>query len=206
MTTARELAARHGMQTADTIPPPKTGAAAWGSGLDQLKLTPEQLKIFKKVKPVALNLVGTDGPISVTLWDRATGQVTKRLGHNRGVWPMRWNKSGSHTDTATQTYNKSPFVFVGTQLRMWFEADAFARHLLPEVTELLLHLSEQAMGTELINEYVDVGPDFLLPEFEGEMISRAEKHRCIVRTDDELVSWLERIRRDDHLLAELGGR
>ena len=206
MTKVKELASRYGLSTADSVPPPRSGDDAWGSGLPPLKLTPEQLAVFKRLRPCALCLVGTDGPVSVTLWDPASGNVVKRLGHNRGVWPMRVAKTTSPADTVTNTYNKSPFVYVGTQVRLWLDSEDHFKRLAPSVGELLAYLSEQAMGAGLFNNFVDLGADLQLEVLEGKIAEKARRYGWACRTDDELVAWLERLRREDHLLAEIEGR
>lgn len=205
MTSARELAALYGLTTADTLTPRRAGAEGWGSVLPPLQLTSEQQKIFKRESPHALCLVGTDVPISATRWDAATGQPLSRIGDNRGVWPMRLAKTGSHRDTVTDSYNKSPVFVIGVQMRFWLPSDEHVKRLAAEIEVLLAYLSEEAMGTPLINGFLDLGADLHLANLEGEILSRAERHHWPCRTDTELVRWLEHIRREDQLLDELEG-
>lgn len=209
MTTAGDLARHYaelGLSTADTLPPRRSHADPWGSVLPPLHLTSEQQRIFKRVSPHALCLVGTDAPISAARWDAATGQPLNRIGDNRGVWPMRLAKTGSHRDTVTDSYNKSPVFVIGVQMRFWLPSDEHVKRLAAEIEELLRYLSEQAMGTPLINGFLDLGADLHLPTLEGEILSRAERHRWPCRTDAELVRWLEAIRREEQLLDEIEGR
>lgn len=203
MMNARELAALYGITTAEMLAPKRSGTEGWGSVLPALQLTSEQLKFFKRVSPHALCLVGTDVPVSSARWDAATGQPLNRIGDNRGVWPMRLAKTGSHRDTVTDSYNKSPVFVIGVQMRFWLPSDEHVKRLAAEIEELLGYLSEQAMGTPLINGFMDLGADLHLPNLEGEILSRAERHRWPCRTDAELVRWLEHIRREEQLLDEL---
>lgn len=206
MSTARELARRYNVTTADTLPPVPTGDDAWGSGLPPLKLTAEQLEKFRELKPCALCLVGTDGPVSVTLWNPSTGNVIKRLGHNRGVWPFRIAKTSSPSDTVTSSYNKSPVMFVGTQVRLWLDSEEHVKRLAAVAAEVMSNLAEQAMGAGLINGFIDLGPELLLPELEADLVEKARRRGWMCRNDDELVSWLERLLREKHLLEGIEGR
>lgn len=207
-TTARDLARHYaslGLGTADELPPLPSGEDAWGTVLDALKLTDEQLRIFKKMKPHALCLVGTSGPISATLMTPA-GHVTKRLGHNRGCWPMRSALSGSHKDTITATYDKAAAWRTGVQVRLWLDSEEHARRLALEVGDLLGHMAREAMGTPMLNGFHDVGPDLQMEMLEGDIVEKARRRGWHCRTDDELVAWLERLRREDQLLERIEGR
>ncbi|MCV0371100.1 hypothetical protein [Filomicrobium sp.] len=205
MTTAQELAAHYGLATADTLPPLPSGEEAWGTVLPPLKLTPGQLKLFKKFKPHALCIVGTDGPVSTNLLT-PEGRIKKRIGgHNSGYWQMRTATTGSHKDTVTANYDKAPDRRTGVQIRLWLRTEEHAKRLERKVLALIEHYAEEAMGTPLLNGFVDVGPQFRFEILEGEILSRAAQEGYGVRNDRELVAWLEKIRREEDLLEGVGG-
>lgn len=143
------------------------------------------------MSPHALCVVATDGPLSMTLYD-ALGGVKKRLGHNRGFWPVKLASSGAWKDTVSSTYDKFPSVFLGTQFRVWCESDQHEIRLAHKVSEMLGVLAEQALGVDLDKDFRDVGPEFSLPMFEMEIHALAERLGLRVWDDDGLVRELER--------------
>jgi hypothetical protein len=102
---------------------PPQPRASEGEGMKgQQPLTRDQKLAFDALAPAALCLVATDGPVSMTLYDRS-GAVVRRIGHNRGVWPAKVARTCSWKDTVTTTHDKSPFHFFGVQFRAWCLTD-----------------------------------------------------------------------------------
>ncbi|SDP39879.1 hypothetical protein SAMN04488061_2853 [Filomicrobium insigne] len=203
MTTAQELAAHYGLATADTLPPrPKYETSP---ALGRLELTSRQRAIFDEMRPVALCVVASAGPVSAQLQDPLSGRITRRFGGNRGCWPLRLARTTSPSDTVTSNWNKDPFSEFGVVVRLWLRTGEHYKRLAVQVQGLVEHLSDEAMGEPLLNGWLDMGPDLHLPTLEGEILSRAERLRFSARTDRELVAWLEQIRREEDLLEGVGG-
>lgn len=193
--TIPDLAARYGLTTADTLParlaPPEDHQAAV-----RAKWSPQKRVKFRQLGMCALHVVGTAGPVSMTLYD-ALGNVTRRIGHNRGVWPVRLARSSSWKDTVTTTYNRSPFVWTGTQIRVWCRNDAEEKRLALAVADKLGAMAEEAMGAELLGDFVDVGPEIDFALLEMDIHAIAERLGLTVLDDDGLSRLLDRLVAED---------
>jgi hypothetical protein len=131
-------------------------------------------RAFREMGPAALCIVATDGPVSVVTYDER-GNVAARFGHNRGCWPALLARTASWADTITKNYNKSPFFWIGVQIRVWASSVEKRDRLAEAVTDLLAHMSEEAMGATLLNGYRDIGPEIDLALLEMEIQGIAER-------------------------------
>lgn len=189
MTITRELAERYGLVTADQLPPrPKP---VEDHGRLRARWSHQKKAAFRTLGPHALCVVATDGPVSVTVFDGE--RATRRFGHNRGCWPVRIATSGSWDDTVTATYNRSPFVWTGVQIRLWTPSDAHAKSLALGVGDLLQTMAEETMGAQLINGYVDLGPDLDFAMLEMQIAALAERLRIAIWDDDGLSRHLDQV-------------
>lgn len=160
--------------------------------LQRHRLSSDVAAELRRWGPHALVVVGTEGPLSVTLLE-AGGQVVKRrFGHNRGVWPMRLASSAAWKDTVTATYDKSPFAWTGALIRVWCASDAHAGRLAVGVADLMGRLSEEAAGAELRSGWTDLGPDLQPALLEMEIHALAGRLGFEAWDDDGLLRELER--------------
>lgn len=187
-TTPAALAEQYDLQCAADLPPrpkpPEDHAAV------RARWPADVRAEFKRMSPHALCVVATDGPLSMTLYD-ALGGVRRRLGHNRGFWPVRLATTGQWKDAVTTTYNRFPCVFLGTQIRVWCRTDAHEMRLAHAVAEAIGVLAEHALGVDLDKGFSDVGPEFSLKMFEMEVHALAERLGLETWDDDGLKRELE---------------
>lgn len=157
---------------------------------------------FEYLEPAALCLVASDGPVSITLWGRDGS--TKRLGHNRGIWPAKLAKTTQVKDTVTANYNKGLF-FIGTQFRIWCLGKAERDKLGMAVLELIADRAEEHGGLdELDNGFEDLGPDLDMSFFEMECHGIADRLGLVHWDDDGMERFLDRV--DARVLALTGGK
>jgi hypothetical protein len=204
MPTPRDLAAAYGLSTADALPPrPKPPDDA---GALRTRWSAEKRLAFSTLRPAALCLVATDGPVSVTLWHRDGGEA-RRIGHNRGVWPAKIARTGAWKDTVTTTYDRNPFFWVGTQCRWWCATDKARDALAAGVVDLLTARAEEFGASDaLLNGFVDLGAEIDLAILEMEVFAIAERLRLQAWDDDGLSVFLDRVvRRAQTLRAESRG-
>jgi hypothetical protein len=203
MPTAREIAAAHGLETADALPPrPRPQDDEAGV---RARWSPEKKLAFRSLDPAALCLVATDGPVSVTIFDRAGGVVT-RLGHNQGVWPAKIARTGAWKDTVTATYDRNPFFWIGTQCRWWCATSEQRDKLATHVLELLSARAAEGCAEPLLNGFVDLGADVDLSILEMEVAAMAERLRFQLWDDEGLSMFLDRIvRRAQRLRVDSRG-
>lgn len=158
----------------------------------QQPLTRDQKLAFDALAPAALCLVATDGPVSMTLYDRS-GAVVRRIGQNRGVWPAKVARSCSWKDTVTTTHDKSPFHFFGVQFRAWCLTDEDRDALAERVADLIAQRSEaDGSVAELLHGALDLGPELDLALFELEVADIAKRIGVRVWDDAGLLSLLDR--------------
>lgn len=193
MSTAatKAIADKYTLKTGDQVAPPKPKEPAPSA----LKLSPRGRDIFNFLEPAALSIVATDGPVSVTLYDRHGG-VRRRYGHNRGVWPARVVKGASWRDTATIAWDKNPLMPMQTQIRLWTRREAERDRLADSVVDLIALRSEEAgcIG-ELDHGFRDLGPDLDLDIFEVELHGIGDRLGMVAFSDDGLVRYLESVGR-----------
>ena len=155
------------------------------------RLDPAVAAELRRWGPHALVVVGTEGPLSVTVLEAGGEVVKQRFGHNRGVWPMRLASSAAWKDTVTATYDKSAFVWTGALIRVWCASDAHESRLAVAVGELLGRLSEEVAGAELHGDWTDLGPDLQPAMLEMEIHALASRMGFEVWDDDGLLRELE---------------
>lgn len=161
------------------------------STVSRQRWAPDVKDAFERMEPHALVLLGTEGPVSLTLRNEH-GDEVHRIGGNRGCWPVKLASTGLWKDTVTQTYNRGPFFWCGTLFRVWCESDAHERLLSKQVGELLQIYRESVFGETMLGGFVDVGPDLQLDFFEMEVHSIAQRLGFRVWDDQGLVLELER--------------
>lgn len=202
--TPRALAEAYGLTTADTLarPGPKKPAA-----LPDLRARwPEHRRFaFAALEPAALSLVATDGPVSVTLYDGRG--VVQRLGHNRGIWPARILKTQAWRDTASTTWDRNPFFYLGTQFRVWCTSEDERDRLAASVVDLIARRAEEDGGdADLMHGFQDLGPDLDLELFELEVHDAAKALGIASFDDAGLVAWLDGIHKRAVEMAAAQGR
>ena len=195
-TEAMRLASALGMTTADKIPPPKKAIADDHADIRKKWSLTKDL-IFKTLKPGALCFVATDGPVSVTLMD-AGGVPTRRIGHNRGVWPAKVVRSGTWRDNATATYDKSPFaqLYCGTQWRLWCDTIEQRDRLAERFVDFLAELQNMngSVGPEVLRPgFHDMGEGQDLAMLEMDAKAAADALGISVRDDAGLSAYLDTI-------------
>lgn len=149
---------------------------------------------FHHLKPAALILVATDGPVSVTLWSPGGHEAKRRLGHNRGVWPAKFVRSSALRDTATPTYDKGPLFFCGAQFRLWFLSEAHRDSVVESALDLIALRAEADGGLEALDHgFQDLGPDLDLAFFEMEMTALGRRVAGHCFDDDGLSRFLDQV-------------
>lgn len=200
MNEAARIAAELGLKPASEIeaprpagggrePRPDTMRSATGRAVP-IRWTQRRRDIFNFLDPVSISLVATDGPISLTLESR--GAVLRRLGHNRGIWPVRIVKGQAMRDAATTTWDKFPLAFFGTQRRLWCLKEAERDRVAAEIVDMLALRAERDGGSEpLKHGCVDIGPDADLDFLDMEMHGIAQSLRVKTWDDFGLVRWFD---------------
>lgn len=192
MTSIHELASAYGLTTADKIAPPEPGAPKHHEAVRMEALARrwplDKRMRFRDLAPAALALVASDGPVSVTLF-APDGRVSRRIGHNRAVWPARFVATSNWSDTVTPQWDRNPLVPMRMQFRIWC-ADPDARDRLAEAAvEMLAARAESDGGCEALRrDYVDLGPDLDLAMLEMELHALAERLLIAPVWDDEGLS------------------
>lgn len=180
-----------GLVTADSLPPRPRPVADHAAV--RAKWPEPMRQAFARLKPHALHVVATEAPVAVTLFD-PDGVIVRRIGGNRGCWPMRLATSGAWGDTVTTTYDKSPFVWMGTVIRVWLADRARVKALAAHVTGVLAGMAEAAQGAgEMRHGFRDVGPDVDLDLLEGEIHAAAARLFLAPSWDDDALEL--RVRR-----------
>lgn len=190
-TPARALADRYNLTLADQLPPrPKP---ADDHNRVRTRWSPQKRMAFDTLGPYALCVVGTDGPCAFTLYD-AAGGITRRIGHNRGCWPVKLARSGSWRDTVTPRVDVGPFATVAVQVRVWCAADAHEKRLAMALGERLAQMADEAGGSDqLMNGFLDLGPDLSFEILEMEIHACAERLGLQTWDDDGLEAELDRM-------------
>lgn len=164
MTTfVQDFAREHGLMTGADLPPP-IGKFKEPHETIRKRQTKEWQEAFAALDPSALCMVATQYALSITLWDR--GSVVDRLGHNRGVRPVKFARSDAWKDTITANYNKSPVHEQGVVMRLWCRHRIDRDRVYAIADTLLADIAERdGSGKELHGEFVDAGPEFDVPVF-----------------------------------------
>jgi len=197
MSTIDDLKRDYGLVTAADLPPRPKPADDHTHVRD--RWSQHKKLAFKTLGPHALCVVATEGPVSVVTYN-AAGGVDRRFGHNRGCWPIRLAASRAWEDTVTNTYNKNPFVRTGVQIRVWTKSEAHVKRLMLPVSDLLGAMAEEALGSDLINGFVDVGPDLQMELLELEIHDVARRAKIAVWDDGGLSEYLDECLNDAELL------
>lgn len=190
----RSLAAEHGLVTADTLPERPQAPVEADKPATWADWPAARREAFRALEMHAVCLVATDGPVSVTLWEPgAEGRAYRRFGHNRGCWPARVSVSRSFDDTVSPNWDKSPFWWMGVQVRLWCAGRPAALRLAESVTGLLGEMSEAALGAEMMHGWHDMGPEVDLGLLADELTTIAGRLGLAVWRDDELAAMLDRV-------------
>lgn len=148
---------------------------------------------FEAIDAACLMFVATDGPVSVTTYE-ASGQVKRRLGHNRGIWPAKFSKGSVRKDTATATYDKNPFFFIGTQFRLWARSAQERDKLVDRAVDIMAQWSSEHGGLEgLDHGFADMGDALDLLEFEKKISDCARQLGVVVWDDFGFSNFIDRV-------------
>jgi hypothetical protein len=162
---------------------------------------------FDALDPVAVCLVATDGPVSVTLHN-PDGSTT-RIGHNRGIWPAKAARTGSWRDTVTERVNQGPLFWVGVQHRLWFGREKDAREMLALLGDSLarMHEEHQPLGDPvLMNGFTALNPELDMDLYCDEIEDLAHRAKLAFWTDGDLSDLLDREVERAMALARVGIR
>lgn len=164
----------------------------------------QKREAFKLLAPAGIAFVASDGPVSVTTYS-AGGDVVRRFGHNRGVWPARFSNVGVWKDSTTQAWNKNPFFFLGTQFRLWTRTPALRDRLLETYVDRISALSDEHGGLERLEHgFLDLGSELDLSLFELELHDIARRSLIHVWDDAGLSEFLDRVLVRAQQLASAG--
>lgn len=171
------------LTTADKIPrpapkPPTPETVADPLAKEKLRWTRELRYALELFAPYALYVASSEGPVSITLY-HPDGSVRRRIGHNRGVWPVKVDKSSAARPWHDKTsYNlaRGPFDFrVKVRTWLWLASFEDAAELSSHAGAILAAAAEQAGFDELEDGYIDGGADFLLVNFSREILMLARR-------------------------------
>lgn len=169
-------------------------------------LAPNEKRVFDVLRPAALALVASDGPVSVTVWNR--GAVVRRIGHERGVWPARLARTESWRDTVTPTWDRDPFVALGVRVRLWCPTAPARDRFAEAAAGLLSSYGEAAVGVggagALRDGYQDLGADLDLGLFELELVDIAGRLGIVALDDAGCRLWLTAVHRAAERISRTG--
>jgi hypothetical protein len=159
-------------------------------------MTDDQRLAFAQLKPAAVCIVSTDGPVSLVLRQHvAAGVIEKRYGGgNRGCRPARLVVSGAWSETASQTWDRSPFAELAfrVQARLWCLGTDHARAAVEAFGPwLAARLKEQGVPQEmLVHGCLDLGPN-PLEETAALLFSATGRASAFTFTDAELLAFMD---------------
>lgn len=149
---------------------------------------------FEAIDAACLMFVASDGPVSVTTYEARGGQVRRRFGHNRGIWPAKIAKGSVRKDTATATYDKNPFFFIGTQFRLWVRCVQERDKLVDRAVDIMAQWNGEHGGLdELDHGFTDMGDALDLLEFEKKITDCARQIGVVVWDDFGFSNFIDRV-------------
>lgn len=153
----------------------------------------EKKLAFATLKPAALCIIATDGPVSVKVWDGAGGVVRTYGGNSNGVWPARIARSAAWSDKINDGY-RNPFFYLGTQIRLW-AGDVASRDRLAEACAEMIAIRAEEFGTlgKLEEEFADLGAELDMALFEMDIVGVAERLGIATWDDYGLSGYLDRV-------------
>lgn len=141
-------------------------------------LAPHIKRRFRLEGFAALYIAGTKEP------------VAKRIGDNRGAWPISLGITTAYSDTITKHIDRhSPFWWNGVLFRVWCPNEEQAKILQRLVSS---YMQKHKDADPLRKSWFDLGPAFEPKKFERAIRLLAKDHRITTWNDQEL---------HDHLVA-----
>lgn len=151
--------------------------------------SPEMRHAYDMLGPHAVYWAGTDGPVSLTIHDRDMG-VKRRIGHNRGCWPVKIGTTRAWRDTVTPLLDKDPWVDFRVQGRVFLPRHDHAHKLAAQMTDVLAKAAERAGFEQLKHGYTDAGPNFKPEAFDKHVLDAARALGLLAWTEDGLSAFL----------------
>jgi hypothetical protein len=188
------------LTTADKIPIPTPKPLGTSPRAGSLAETEEPRERWSKEKshaftlmaPYALYVAATDGPVSVVLY-HPNGEVKKRFGHNRGVWPVRVSSTSSYKDDISRNIDKDPFTQIRVKRRIWVPTFTEVSRLVMEVGAILATAAEKAGFEPLLHDFIDAGPNFSKVDFERDILLVARALAIVAWTETALSAFLDKV-------------
>lgn len=156
-----------------------------------MRLTVPQAHAFAALRPQALIVIATEGPISVTHW--RGGEIHRQIGGNRGLWPVRLVRTASHRMTVVDAWNRTPTMKIGPKVRLWLLSEHALREAGTAIGTHLGRLADQVDGPDLEHGYADLGADLDFAMLEMELHDAARRAGHASLDDDALLALLDRI-------------
>lgn len=141
---------------------------------------------FELFGPQAICAVTPNHAIAVTV-RAADGSVLRAIGQNQASWAVKIITAKSFRDNITSLYSHNPWVAMGVRVRLWFPELADATLLRDYVNTLLLKAAEQAGYPQLLDGFIDAGPNFK-PDSFGRHITLVARRLGVVTWDDVALS------------------
>ncbi len=142
----------------------------------QKKIDDAVMRVFRRHEFCAVYCAGSVEP------------VAKRIGDNRGAWPVKIGLTRALEDTISSGLDgASPFWEQRVLFRVWVKTWARGRTLEREVLKALQGSSEQARKS-----FWDMGPDFQREFFEMEVHTIAQCNGIETWDDDSLMVEMAR--------------
>lgn len=143
--------------------------------------------VIKAIAPAALVIVGPKGPCY-------GAQKSGEPRRNHAEWPVRLARTTSVKDTVTTTYNRDPWVEIGTLVRVWCLSVEHRDRLMHATADMIQVRAEQEGGNAcLMPEWIDLGPDLDLGLLELEIADIARRQGSVAWSDEGLMEFAHRV-------------
>lgn len=114
--------------------------------------------------------------------------VAKRIGDNRGAWPISLGITTAWSDTITKHIDRhSPFWWNGVLFRVWCPTEEHAKMLQRLVSG---YMQKHKDADPLRKSWFDLGPAFDVKKFERAIRLLAKDHRIQTWSDGELIAHI----------------
>lgn len=144
------------------------------------------LEEFRLMKPVAVWVAGSRDLISVTV-KHANGAETKFGDGNRQCRALKLGLSRHWNDEVSWRVNQVPYFEQRLLCRIWVKTDDDAKLLMMQAVELF---SDRGEPTELLKDWIDVGPDYKLENLGSDLVEAAHNSMVEYWSDHALVAHL----------------